>query len=140
MKLIQLQLTIFIFVFIVQSFLEQSSYEFFLIFSSDLSFDVIEIFKTISWSIIYRIRLFAVPYLISIIVLFNLIKSSEIYFIIGILNILVNLIIVTYFTFLMGHLIFDKRVFYFSIFSSIVLHFLLLNLKPKYFKKIVLEY
>lgn len=136
MKFIRIQLTVFIILFIAQSLIEQAAYEFTSIFNSNIKFVSIESFKTISWSIIYRIKSLAAPYLILIILIFNLIKSVEIYFTVGLLNIIVNLMIMTYFTFFIEHILLDKRIFYFSFISSIVVHFLIVYIKPKILEKL----
>lgn len=137
MKIAGVQLIVFFIVLAIQSLIEMFCYQTYRVLKSEINFEFLKFLDMIIRSFAYRIFLTIIPYLIFMFLFCNLIKIRDGYYTMGVMNLVANFLVVAFFAFYLEPYLFDKRIFFFSILSSLVIFGLLVFIRPRILENII---
>lgn len=136
MKIVGIQLIVFFFVLAIQSLIEMFFYQSYRVLKSEINFEFLKFLDMIIRSFTYRAFLTILPYLIFMFLFCNLIKIRDGYYTLGVMNLVANFLVVAFFTFYLEPYNFDKRIFFCTILSSLVIIGLMVFIRPRILENI----
>lgn len=136
MKIVGIQLIVFFFVLAIQSLIEMFFYQSYRVLKSEINFEFLKFLDMIIRSFTYRASLTILPYVIFMFVFCNLIKMRDGYYTLGVMNLVANFLVVAFFAFYLEPYNFDKRIFFCTILSSLVIIGLMVFIRPRILENI----